>query len=480
MSIPTTPAVKSNCNTSPTFSTLLRQTSSFFGDASVMSSLLLESNGGNISGKNPTALSLTGLGIKAPLSLPVHDPASPKIKQEEYLDASMNFSELSFTDQLELQYPPSSSSDQLELGSPIVSDSSYHDFWSTSTCSHQPDTTFGSSIYTHSADGISSVFGSLPEIDMVAQPCDPFAQDAGINPLDIMMPTACSPLDFQSSRADGCAEAAMPLYLPRNCSPHIKMETKECSRMELAPEKVSAYKSPAQYSHGRVINRKRLLTDSPEEARAIRAIFRPLSPVSCGQRDPSYQPSSPIPEQAPPFSRASTLPPQPQADDQDVFAHVVHTPILNAHMGIDLVDLLARASKYRMRCPGQEIDNIWLMAFAGKLTQDGALCTEFRCYVNGCGQTNKRRDHIVVHVGSHVDQRPFKCDQCGMRFLRKNECKRHVASHSDLRPWVCHICPPNQTKGAFIRQDLLKRHLRRSHEVEVIPVRPLFKKSRTM
>ena len=85
------------------------------------------------------------------------------------------------------------------------------------------------------------------------------------------------------------------------------------------------------------------------------------------------------------------------------------SPVLNAHLGIDLSDLMAKADKYRTRFPGRAIDKKWLMAYAGKLTERGELLEDYRCYVNGCTQKNKRRDHILVHVGSHVDQRLFVC-----------------------------------------------------------------------
>ncbi|KAG0705427.1 hypothetical protein DFH29DRAFT_906451 [Suillus ampliporus] len=85
------------------------------------------------------------------------------------------------------------------------------------------------------------------------------------------------------------------------------------------------------------------------------------------------------------------------------------SPILNAHLGIELTELTFRAQRYRARNHAQEIDRGWLMHFAGKLTDRGELIDEFRCYVVGCGQRNKRRDHIIVHVGAHVDQRPFGC-----------------------------------------------------------------------
>ena len=49
-----------------------------------------------------------------------------------------------------------------------------------------------------------------------------------------------------------------------------------------------------------------------------------------------------------------------------------------------------------------------------------------------------------------------------MRFLRKNECKRHMSSHVGLKPYQCPICAPYQDKS-FVRQDLLKRHMKVTH-----------------
>ncbi len=51
-----------------------------------------------------------------------------------------------------------------------------------------------------------------------------------------------------------------------------------------------------------------------------------------------------------------------------------------------------------------------------------------------------------------------------MRFLRKNECKRHESSHEGRKPFSCQICAPFQDRS-FVRQDLLKRHMRVTHGV---------------
>lgn len=85
------------------------------------------------------------------------------------------------------------------------------------------------------------------------------------------------------------------------------------------------------------------------------------------------------------------------------------TPVFDAHRGINIEELKAKAERYRLRNQGRDYDKRWLISFAGKLSAKGELVEEFRCYISGCKQNNKRRDHILIHVGAHLDQRPFKC-----------------------------------------------------------------------
>ncbi|KAG6832902.1 hypothetical protein H0H92_004786 [Tricholoma furcatifolium] len=157
------------------------------------------------------------------------------------------------------------------------------------------------------------------------------------------------------------------------------------------------------------------------------------------------------------------LDPPTTSPKQEVLINIdFGTPVLDAHRGISLDDLMLKAERYRLRNPGQPYDKNWLASFAGKLTERGELMGDFRCYVSGCTQTNKRRDHILIHMGSHLDQRPFPCAYCPSRFLRKNECKRHEASHSGVKPFLCETCD-----SAFVRQDLLKRHTARAHGIKL-------------
>ena len=52
-----------------------------------------------------------------------------------------------------------------------------------------------------------------------------------------------------------------------------------------------------------------------------------------------------------------------------------------------------------------------------------------------------------------------------MHFLRKNECKRHMTSHAGFKPFICTLCAPYQEKS-FVRQDLLKRHMKVTHGIK--------------
>ena len=144
-------------------------------------------------------------------------------------------------------------------------------------------------------------------------------------------------------------------------------------------------------------------------------------------QDASSQESSPFPSPRPrkrphakkakrptrkiPLLKSVLSPPKPrpvkaQVDSADIN---LGTPVFDAHRGIYLEDLEAKAERYRLRNPGRTFDNNWLVSFAGKLSSQGELLNEFRCYVVGCTQTNKRRDHILIHIGGHLDQRPFEC-----------------------------------------------------------------------
>ncbi|KAJ7688471.1 hypothetical protein B0H17DRAFT_1180606 [Mycena rosella] len=157
--------------------------------------------------------------------------------------------------------------------------------------------------------------------------------------------------------------------------------------------------------------------------------------------------------------KSSTQDAAPKVKKEDAPSFIPGSPILNAHRGIDQGELEARASRYQQRNPGiHDFDRHWLASFCGKLSDQGEMMKDFRCYVVGCPQVNKRRDHMIVHIGAHLDRRPFKCEHCPATFLRKNELKRHESNHDTARPFGCSHCT-----STFRRQDLLTRHLKSLH-----------------
>jgi len=140
--------------------------------------------------------------------------------------------------------------------------------------------------------------------------------------------------------------------------------------------------------------------------------YSPSLPV-CGQKKPlrlrtnrrtitrnTHQSDLPVPQS----------PETPEHYDESALLPInLGTPVFDAHRGIEIEVLKEKGERYRLRNQGRDYDKRWLISFAGKLSPKGEHMDEFRCYIKGCKQTNKRRDHILIHVGAHLDQRPFKC-----------------------------------------------------------------------
>lgn len=237
--------------------------------------------------------------------------------------------------------------------------------------------------------------------------------------------------------------------------------------------------------------------DFPDEA--LSTIVTMLADCVKNEREQSVIPEAP-PHPVPAFAFASRTPHPfgaPEFISRPIFAPIQPrvylndpttviqrlNPPLKAHQGVSVEELHVHVDKFRKLNPGCELDKTFFEMFAGRFSVNGDPISEFRCYVSGCNQSNKRRDHILVHVGAHVQHRPYQCEEwcvlwpvsallpsspplalSGMRFLRKNECKRHMSSHTGEKPFACTICDPRRNKS-FVRQDLLKRHLKVTHGV---------------
>jgi hypothetical protein len=228
----------------------------------------------------------------------------------------------------------------------------------------------------------SDIIGLIPDVNMY----DKFRRldlpHPGVNPLDTIRSTSLHDI--------GISYGELALLTPKDHPVDDILSTTD-SRIEQSP-------SPRVIQDIMSI----LIQPAPEFS------FLPWSSANSpsAQRFSSSQLAAPRSPVSIPDSERHALP----APCNLEYSNTIHSsPVLNAHLGIELNELISRAERFRTKYPERDIDRAWLSHFAGKLSDRGELLNDFRCYVIGCDQRNKRRDHILVHVGAHVGQRPFAC-----------------------------------------------------------------------
>lgn len=87
--------------------------------------------------------------------------------------------------------------------------------------------------------------------------------------------------------------------------------------------------------------------------------------------------------------------------------------------------------------------------------------TDKRSYTNLChlcGKVYPYPSELRLHLRSHRDERPYKCDQCQKSFLKQGDLTYHKRSHTGERPHKCPHCP-----ATFPRPNTLTSHIRHHH-----------------
>ena len=122
---------------------------------------------------------------------------------------------------------------------------------------------------------------------------------------------------------------------------------------------------------------------------------------------------------------------------------------------------------------------------------------KFTC--NECGKVFALARNLTIHLRSHSGEKPYQCPMCDKRFARKENRKVHLKSHSGLKPFMCPHCGKMFSRKCHVREHMrthatnsgtaraanyqceicsetftltknLRRHMRRIHKVDEIPV----------
>jgi len=75
-------------------------------------------------------------------------------------------------------------------------------------------------------------------------------------------------------------------------------------------------------------------------------------------------------------------------------------------------------------------------------------------FLQVCGETFSREEHLVMHSRFHGGTQPFVCPDCGAAFLRKFELVNHERQHGRI-PESCPACGKE-----FLQRRTLLVHVR--------------------
>lgn len=81
---------------------------------------------------------------------------------------------------------------------------------------------------------------------------------------------------------------------------------------------------------------------------------------------------------------------------------------------------------------------------------------------NYCGKYFERKYTLTIHMRSHMNNKPFKCEICLKSFLTLGAQKQHMYLHSGVRPYVC---LENDCGKSFSYLSALRQHKKNVHEL---------------
>ncbi|KAI6164932.1 hypothetical protein EDD17DRAFT_1802488 [Pisolithus thermaeus] len=194
--------------------------------------------------------------------------------------------------------------------------------------------------------------GLVADVNMHDSYISVFPPSATVNPLDTLRPSPYFALRNQNPR--------LPLRGMVRTAADRTMESPTYEFPSSTAFNVVEYSITQPASEDRSIAYSPPIPQEPEEEPQQLLTQLPQLQVGYAHRDDAYTSS------------------QPQAlenrgEHASPAEEVLSSPILNAHLGIELRELERRAERYRLNHPGEDITRSWLSHFAGNLSQRGEL-----------------------------------------------------------------------------------------------------------
>ncbi|XP_060897503.1 zinc finger protein ZFP2-like isoform X1 [Labrus mixtus] len=75
-----------------------------------------------------------------------------------------------------------------------------------------------------------------------------------------------------------------------------------------------------------------------------------------------------------------------------------------------------------------------------------------------CGKVTYTKYHMLTHMKSHNNEKPYPCPICGNKYKLKSHVKEHIRTHTGERPYTCYTCGQS-----FNRSSTLSKHARSKH-----------------
>lgn len=96
--------------------------------------------------------------------------------------------------------------------------------------------------------------------------------------------------------------------------------------------------------------------------------------------------------------------------------------------------------------------NLSRHAISHEMTME-KLCSV--CHI--CGKSI--RGNISLHLRTHNNEKPFKCDECGRQFRQKIGLTTHQMVHTGIKPYACEQCSRSFRQKQSLQAHVSSRHL---------------------